>query len=434
MGRMAIIIALPALAAAGFAAAQGGRFRPDAVAERPINRLTAQDLARRFPAQPQPGPPIRFIPRPGGGANWRRPVPIRMSQEAIAMVKIAAAFKKIALGKAVGYSVTVIGPNGASASVSDGAARRSPNDAPRSMSEKERISIASVSKTITAATLVKVVAWKEKSLEDKAYLYLPSDWTFSPSFKTVTLRQLLNHTSRVWDATADDPPIPLCGIDLAGLKACVAKPLNAPGARYANANYALIRLILVKLYGLPATTAEEYGSQYVTIVNRQTFNSAGLPFETCKSPQTNPALSYKSVTDNGDTKVFFAGNFDWTEVKKGQNWGDMTAICGSQGWNLNSRELATFMRSLMLTDRILPQKPLVNQMRTDGLGLFWSNFGGGLEAYSHGGWHPAGWNMGEVNTLIITFNNDITFGAIVNSRYNGNLTGDLITAMSSALP
>jgi hypothetical protein len=180
------------------------------------------------------------------------------------------------------------------------------------------------------------------------------------------------------------------------------------------------------MYGLSATTAEEYGNPYVTIVNRQTFNGAGLPFLTCKSPQPEPALSYKSTKDDGAT-VFHANNFDFGAVLPGQDWGDMTAVCGSQGWDPNSHEIARFMHDLMLTAKILPQAA-VDEMHAGNLGMFYADYGGGVTACVHGGWHPAGWNKGEVNTLIITYSNGITIGAVINSRYNGDYGGDLAAA------
>jgi CubicO group peptidase (beta-lactamase class C family) len=272
--------------------------------------------------------------------------------------------------------------------------------------------------------MLKVLGLKDKTLDDAAYLYLPSDWTFSTSFKTVTIRQLLGHVSGLRDEGG------VCNIDLATLKTCVSKPLKAKDWAYANTNYALVRVMLSKLYGLNATSAEDYGKNYVNIVNRQIFNRARLPFETCKSPQPKPALSYKSDKDDGSITGFFAPNYDWTTVLPGQDWGDMTSVCGSQGWNLSSRELAIFMRALMLSEKLLPQTR-VDEMRAGGLGLFWSDFGDGLEAYGHGGWHPAGSNKGEVNTVIFTYSNGVTLGMIINSRYNGDLGADLAKAVKS---
>jgi CubicO group peptidase (beta-lactamase class C family) len=423
MGRIKqLLITIPVIAATSSGGALAQDFRRIPTLD--IRQASPQQLRQRFPAQEQARPrPYKL--RPGGAAGWIDQRRIRISVEAITVSKIADEIKTRFTDKAVGWSVTVMGAGGATASVAGGAARRAPDSAPRAMSDKERISIASVSKTITAATMMRVMPQKNVKLGDKAYLQLPSDWTFDPKFKEVTIQQLMGHTSGIWDEN--------CGIDLATLKACAAKAPQADKSfHYANTNYALQRLMLVRMYGLSTTTAEEYGNQYVTIVNRQTFNSAGLPFLTCKSPQPNPALSYKSAKDDGATD-FHANNFDFSTVLPGQDWGDMTAVCGSQGWNLNSRELAWFMHDLMLTAKILPQTA-VDEMRAANLGMFYADYGGGLTAYYHGGWHPAGWNKGEINTLIITYSNGITIGAVINSRYNGDYGGDLAAAVKAVLP
>lgn len=82
----------------------------------------------------------------------------------------------------------------------------------------------------------------------------------------------------------------------------------------------------------------------------------------------------------------------------------------------------------MFTNKILPQTT-VETMRDEGLGLMYFDFGGGLTAYGHGGYHPAPNNKGEVNTLILGFNNGISIGLIINSRYNGNFSQDVAEAI-----
>jgi CubicO group peptidase (beta-lactamase class C family) len=383
-----------------------------------------QELRQRFPSQDQPTPlPYRLPPASQG--SWLPKGGIKVNQEALSVAQIADKVKAKFAGKAVGWSVTVMAPGGATATANGGDARRAPDGSPRAMTDKERISIASVSKTITAATLLRVMAQKQVTLDAKAYLYLPGDWTFDAKFKDVTIRELLAHTSGILDKD--------CGIDFATLKACAAKaPGGAKVWKYANTNYAFLRVMLVRMYGITASSGADYGEQYHLIVNRQTFNSAGLPFLTCKSPQPDPALSYKSSKDDG-SEAYHANNYDFATVLPGQDWGDMTAICGSQGWNLTSRELAWFMHDLMLTEKILPQTT-VNEMRSGQLGLRYADYGGGLTAYYHGGYHPAGWNKGELNTLIITYSNGITIGVVINSRYNGDYGGELAAIVKSVLP
>lgn len=333
-------------------------------------------------------------------------------------------------GKSVGFSVTVMSANGTAAYTNGGAARRSPDAGPMSWTHIHRISVASVSKTITAAATIKVMAAKSMSLETQAWTLLPDDWTYSDSFKTITVRQLLAHNSGIRD----------CNITYASLRACAASdipasrksPAIAMGDKYSNSNYALLRLIIPRVHdgSLPATPAEQ-GARYVAIVNQQILVPANVGQATCAPAGPFSPLSYKSVGDNGrhdETGGPAAVNFDWTTVQLGEPWGDMTAVCGSQGWNLGSRQLAQFTRALFSTTNLLPAAA-TTEMRTQQLGTMYFDFGAGLTATGHSGWHPAGSNAGEVNTMILTFNNGISIGMIVNSRYNGRYLNDLAEAV-----
>jgi CubicO group peptidase (beta-lactamase class C family) len=55
-------------------------------------------------------------------------------------------------------------PSGASVAKAGGAARRAPDPAPRTMSADDKITIASVSKTITAAAILQLLARNKEPL------------------------------------------------------------------------------------------------------------------------------------------------------------------------------------------------------------------------------------------------------------------------------
>jgi len=382
------------------------------------------DSTVRFPSrlpgalQPQLRAPVRA---------WKfDPASIKLSPQVVAN-QIATAINQKFTGKSVGYSVTIIMPGGASAEANGGMARRDPDSAPRGWTSNDRITIASVSKTITAATLIKLAAKRAVSLDSPAWKLLPPSWAYADSFKTITLRELLAHNSGIRG----------CGIDFDALKACAAAGVN-PGnknpaipiwTKYSNTNYALMRLMIDQLEdnAIPPTPTQQ-GGRYTMLVNVNTLGPAGVGNQSCAAPATDPALSYISAFDDNVWNSTAAQNYNWTKVLPGQPWGSMIEVCGSQGWNLSSRQLATFVNALMFTDKILPQAT-VQTMRDEGLGLMYFDFGGGLTAYGHGGYHPAPNNKGEINTLILGFNNGISIGLIINSRYNGNFGQDVAEAI-----
>lgn len=392
-----------------------------------IRQVSLGNLRDRFPSRQSSSlPDVRL--RPNGVANFRLPANLKLAPQVIANL-IAGDIQKNMAGKSVGFAVTVMMADGSFATASGGAARRNPDSAPRGWTGDDRITIASVSKTITGATLIKLMNAKGLSLDMPAWQVLPASWTFAPSFKTITIRELLAHTSGIRG----------CSIDYDGLKACAAAGVNMADkgtaisywTRYSNANYALMRLIIPRVQdgSIPATP-EAQGDRYEFLVNQFTFGPAGVGGSTCAPPAVNPALSYISTKDDMIWNSTAPQNFDFTTVKPGQPWGEMKTVCGSQGWNLSSRQLATFAHALWQTDKILPQ-PVVDTMRAQNLSMIWYNFGDGLEAYGHGGYHPAPNNQGEINTLILGFNNGISIGAIVNSRYNGNIGSDIAAAIKA---
>lgn len=377
--------------------------------------LTIADLDKRFPSTlPQQ---LRARVRTPASQWQVNPANLQLAPIVVAN-NIAANINQRFAGKSVGYSVTVMMPNGAVAEANGGAARRAPDGAARAWTGNDRITIASVSKMFTAAAIVKAAAARGVSLSTPAWNLLPASWTYSAGFKTITVAELLSHNSGIRG----------CNISLASLQACAATPINPADknpaipiwTKYNNANHAYLRLILTRIYdgALPAT-AEQQGQRYAILVNMLVNGPAGVGGSTCAPPAVNPALSYISTTDDGIWNSTALQNYNFTNVKPGTPWGDMTAVCGSQGWNMSSRQLATFANGLFVTNKVLPA-PTVQTMRQNGYGMMYFDFGGGLSAYGHGGYHPAPGNDGEVNTLSLAFNNGVSIGMVINSRFNGD--------------
>jgi CubicO group peptidase (beta-lactamase class C family) len=380
-----------------------------------VSRADLQNLNQRSPQRLSPSGKVDITPRPNGVNNWE--LPPNLNYDAVAAQQVANAIKARFANKSVGYAVTVITKSGARAEVADGFARREPPDSNgRPMKPTERITIASVSKTITAASLLRAMTDNKVGLDAPVWQYLPSTWTYSNNFKTITIRQLLNHSSGVRN----------CGIDFDGLKDCAKMGISLANKvpEYNNANYAFMRIMIPRILGTTTITAEGYAASYIAWTNQQVLLPAGIDKANCKPTSSTPALSYESATSNP---------VNFSVVNPGEIWGDMSLVCGSQGWNLSSRDLASFMHTLTFTNKILPQQPTVDQMRAGNLGMFWGDYGNGLEGWNHRGWHPYDWggNKGEINTLILSLNNGLTIGVVINSKYNGNYFNDIIAAVKS---
>src|SRR6185295_17090434 len=79
-------------------------------------------------------------------------------------------------------------------------------------------------------------------------------------------------------------------------------------------------------------------------------------------------------------------------------------------------QMAQTMSAILTPDKILPARSL-DEMKKGNLAVFFGDHGDGLQSWGHGGYHPAEWNKGEINTLIVQFNNGLSVGVIVNSPY-----------------
>lgn len=372
------------------------------------------------------------------GQLIRVPKIIAQLEEQRHLQKIVDGFLAVCGSKAVGCAISAVGSNGAVAEGGAGAARRSPPDsAPRNLGAGDKITMASVSKTFTAAALQKLLFDRGICIDTPIGAYLPKHWKRAPEVDAMTFRQLLTHTSGLHCP----------GIGYAELKDCLAVARPCPSSFwYANENYALLRVLIPEVEGIPAATlkplvaadqagdwgpiSREYADRYIAYVNQAVFSTAGLPTLFCKVTDAEPALSYKSKNDPKDKWNFT------TLSAPGEDWGDMTEVCGSQGWFLSAHEMAKALQAIMTPDKILHGR-ILDSMKTGQLGVYFSDHGNGLQSWSHGGYHPSEWNRGEINTVLVHFNRGVSIGVIVNSPYGangqgGDLFGDLVAAVQAA--
>jgi len=319
-------------------------------------------------------------------------------------------------GKSVGYSFTVISSNGISESRAGGDARRAPDANPRKMTADDKFNIASVSKTITAAAVMTLLSQRQPvngrtpTLDSVVYPYLPTGWTLGANVKTITFRELLTHRSGLRCAKE---------VTYAFLKECIAggvNPADKTAQQYNNSNFALFRMLIPRLAGFDDSgladddaKSKGYASFYATYVQRNVFAPISLRGIDLKPIAINPALAYQYPSP----------------VIAGESFGDMTETSASRGWNMSSRQLATFINGLLYTEKIVP-KTVAEKMKADQLGLWQANIGGKIVDYEHGGHYPgknaqgALWNSGEMNTMIAAFPNGVSVAIIINSQFGPN--------------
>lgn len=260
-------------------------------------------------------------------------------------------------------------PPGAVALINDGEGRglaaggEARFDPALKMTPEERFRVGSVTKTFTAALTLLLVADQTLSLDDTVEKWLPK---VIPNGNAITLRQLLNHTSGIFNYTQDqgvrsswgtpDVPSPSELVRIAA-----SHPADfAPGTswRYSNTNYQILGLVIEKATG--HSLDDEFKSR---IFLPQGLTSTALePGSTLSSPHANGYYVRRGADPEDVTATIFGS---WADGGIVSSAGDVArffkALLGGQV--LGPRELAE-MKQLVDTNPAFPAG------HATGLGIF----------------------------------------------------------------
>ncbi|MFJ2890810.1 serine hydrolase domain-containing protein [Streptomyces sp. NPDC087305] len=289
---------------------------------------------------------------------------------------------------------------------------------PRSADDRYRVG--SITKTFVSTVILQLEAEGRLSLDDTVATWLPGVVQGNGYDATrITLRELLNHTSGIFDYTADDDfgaayftkdgffqhrydtktPADLVAIAMSH------KPDFAPGTswNYSNTNYVLAGMVIQK-----AT-----GHSYETEIRRRVINplhlkATSLPGTRVTVPQpSSRAYSKLAQTPTGPT-------YDVTELN--------TTIASSAGSMISDSSDLDRFYSALLRGELLPPKQL-KEMRTTvpagddsgstryGLGLTDTTLSCGVHVWGHeGGVHGsrslAATTADGHHSLALNFNGD----------------------------
>ncbi|MFJ8296902.1 serine hydrolase domain-containing protein [Streptomyces sp. NPDC094447] len=258
---------------------------------------------------------------------------------------------------------------------------------------KDRFRVGSITKTFVATVLLQLQAEGRIDLDDPVEKWLPGVVRGNGhDGRRITVRQLLNHTSGIYNVTSDPgfqekvfgpaflqnrydrwTPRGLVGI------AMTHAPDFAPGAgwNYSNTNYVLAGMVIEKVTGRPYGKAVEN-----RIVKPLKLRATSVPGTDVTMPRpSSPAWS--KLTDDGSGPVHDVSELSPTLAYAA---GEMIS---------DSNDLQTFYRAL-LKGRLLPKAEL-REMTTTlpispelpgagyGLGLMKQRLSCGKEVWGHGG-------------------------------------------------
>lgn len=263
-------------------------------------------------------------------------------------------------------------------------------DRPRPRNPAEHFRIASITKTFTAVTLLKLEAEGRLSLDDSVERWLPGVLDGNGyDGHSVTVRQLLNHTSGIYDVLDDrgfasrymgtaflehrfDDCTPRRLVDIA----VSHPPVFEPGTRwgYSNTNYLLAGMIIEAVTGHP----------YAEVVESRLLRPLGLhgtslPGHSPAMPEPHARAYSTLFVDSPDATVYDVTEFD-------------PSLAGAAGEIISTATDLNRFLSRLLNGSVLPprqQRELLTGIDTGqgdryGLGLrtyelscgtFWGNDG-----------------------------------------------------------
>jgi D-alanyl-D-alanine carboxypeptidase len=246
----------------------------------------------------------------------------------------------------------------------------------------DRFRVGSVTKSFVATLVLQLVGEGRLGLDDNLERWLPG---LVPGGEKITVRQLLNHTSGLYNYTDDrpEPPRRFRPRELVAI-ATGHKPLFAPGTRfsYSNTNYILAGMLVERVAG--GTLADQ--------LQRRILQPLGL--DDTQLPTTQRALG------GPHARGYAPPDKDWQLSDGPARLVDVTEMDTSWGWAAGAMvsttaDLARFYQAL-LGGQLLPPE-LLKQMRTTvdasqlghgaryGLGLEVLRLGCGMELWGHGG-------------------------------------------------
>ncbi len=272
--------------------------------------------------------------------------------------------------------------------------------------------IASVTKTLTAATVVQYMLQKDVTIDSKIGPWLPATWKIHDTIRKLTFKELMTHTSGIRGDQSE----------WESLMNTVATTISAPKTgKYSNINFALFRAILPKLHDSAAFRSKELhmapadfrkwmSQEYIRLVNFHVLSKAGIPTRGC-APVTGKM--FMMMTEAPERLI-------------GNDFSDWTEKCGGGGWVLTTMEMSRVITYLTHTNNILSpeERELMDKNRLGWIGVF--PVTGGM-AYGHDGALMVdrnkidGVNAGDVGiqTLIIRLPAKVELAIGINSIGDG---------------
>lgn len=231
---------------------------------------------------------------------------------------------------------------------------------PVEQSPTKRMNIASVTKTITAAAVLKAMQDKKSpgypnlTINSKIDPFLPASWVRGPGVKELTFKELLSQYSGMNNNGG--------ATDGKSLQQWIADGVTRDKEefKYINGNIAIFRIVLPYMLASEATRKNwNYLAQYDNVALNMSVSTEfrRIVRETVFEPMGIKDADFKQA-DPVPTLLYHTAN----EVK-GYAVGDWLLSGGGGGWFLSAVDLARFLSHLRYNDKIL--SPTTRQTMND---------------------------------------------------------------------
>lgn len=272
-------------------------------------------------------------------------------------------------------------------------------------SETKKMHVASVSKTMTAIVLLRLLAERGFSVDTAIGGFLPADWARGVGVNSISFRQLLTHQSGFGQNV-------LRGSDYNSLRAIVGQDVPSKGSfDYENANFGLMRVLVAVMLGAdiplpPFLQLDRAALTTAFFLNyaAAAYNTVGVPFS-CEPAGTAPTLQYNFPDTGGPGYVEPSRSLQ----------------CGGFGVTFSARNLTRTLAYLRYTNDLMPVSSY-QQMKSGYLGFMDPSRYGFAQGtfgvyYTHGGdWdHSGGSGNGGLDACVMVFPINVEASVLINS-------------------
>ncbi len=314
--------------------------------------------------------------------------------------------------RTVGYAYSIGKDGKLDRQAGVGSARVAPDNPVTPQSATKAMTVASISKPVTAAATLRLLEQKKISVDSAIGPWLPAAWKRGAGVDGITFRELMTHRSGLLQnyQTATGTTGGVSTGSWGNIRIAVGQKLGSKGYKYANMNFSIFRIMVPKiaygfdlspLYDAPPANVTAAQIDYLTGVVflghlKPVLALAKAPVN-CSNTDPNPTRLYAFPTN---------GQAGWGPV-------DYTTGCGGYGYHMSANGITSFISHVRYTTALV--SAAARSLMVDGqLGL--KAYQGDYGTY-HG--HGAVWAQSGgrgMRGCVMSFHIRVDASLLINSR------------------